>query len=637
VSKCGTNYFPKEFIMRLFHRGPRPRLAVALAALTFIGAGTIAVPIVSNTAAFAAVKIPFTITTSLTTIELAPGGEETIDLRASRTKGFTSPIFLGVRSLPKGIRITTAENPLKGSSTTVKIAVDAGVAAKTYSATLTGSSKGKSSQKTIKIVVSSSTPLGTGATPTVAPTAVPTSVAPTTLAPSTIPATLAPTLPPTTLAPATTIAATTTTAAPNDYTLAADPNVNLPASGTAVATIRILRTGGFKDVLDFKVEGLPDKVSGTFGNVTSTSESVALTLRASGATQGLTAVTVIARGRTVKFNLTVVPSSAVIATPASVNLPAAGGATVGLRWGRELTAGAGVTWAVANLPNGVTANFSPNGVAANETTLSLTAPASAVVGSAVLLTITASSGVPPAVPISDIVSLPVTIVAVGSGPVASTIPGATTIPASTIPTTNTGVVAPVATSVAPGTSGVVLFTPGSGIDVTKPGIVFSQVGLPAGVSPSATISGSSLSLTLATTAATPPGVYPVTFTLTQGTLSSSGLLTLTISGVTTTTVAGSGGFQVALGSAVLSIARGASSSVGVNAVFSATPEPVTYSVSGLPAGASISFSTVNPTAGATSLTISVPATAAAGTYPVAVTGTIAGRGIQTATLSLTVS
>ena len=268
--------------MRLFHRGPRPRLTAAVAALTLLGAGIVAAPILSSQAASAAVvKIPFTLTTSNTSIQLAPGGEETIDLRAVRTKGFTSPIFLGVRSLPKGIHITTAENPLKGSATTVKISADVGVAAKSYTATLTGSSKGKSSQKTIKIVVSNSTPLGTGS-PTV-PTVV------TTLAPATtIPATLAPTtLPPTTLPPTTTTvpaSTTTSTAAANDYTLTADPNVNLPASGTAVATIKIVRTGGFNQILDFKVDGLPEKVSGTFANLTATSDAAILTLRASGAT-----------------------------------------------------------------------------------------------------------------------------------------------------------------------------------------------------------------------------------------------------------------------------------------------------------------------------------------------------------------
>ena len=226
--------------MRLSFGGRRPRLAAVLLSVGVVGATASAVPLVAPQAA---TKVPFTLSLSQSTVAVAPGTTATLTLTAVRSRGFTSPIYLGSRSVPRGVRVSTASNPLTRTTTTVKITVDASVAPKTLFATLTGSSKGKTATRTIKIVVSNGDPVG----PTV----------PSTTATTTPTAVTLPPLPPATSIPAT-LATSTTVPTLNDYTLTAEPAaVALPAFGTATATIKITRTGTFNDILDFAVDGLP--------------------------------------------------------------------------------------------------------------------------------------------------------------------------------------------------------------------------------------------------------------------------------------------------------------------------------------------------------------------------------------------
>jgi hypothetical protein len=598
--------------MRLFSTGvlsnqrrahKRPRLVAMLLAAGVLGGTGAAVPLVQSSAVS---KVPFTLTTNAGTVTIAPGTTGVLTLTAVRARGFTSPIYLGSRSVPRGVKISTAANPLKGTTTTVKITVDASVSPKTLSATLTGSSKGKTSSRSIKIVVGSKdAPLPVDPTTPTTPTTAPLATvppAPTTVAPTTV----APTTPPTTAAPF------------NDFSLAAEPAaVTLPSFGTATSTINITRTGTFADFLDFSVENLPLNVSYKFSAATPTSPSVTLTLIGSGAPTGTTEITVKSRARTTKIALTVGAATAVSANPASISVTPGSTANVGLRWGRVLP-GSVVAWTASNLPSGVTATFVPDKTTSPDTTLTLTAASNAVVGLA-NITVVATSGTN-----SDSILVPVTVGSAGTA-------------------TGTGTVSPTTAAVNPNGSTSVLFTP-AGINVNSQ-LVLSQTGLPANVTVQAAVSGTALNVTLQTNTATVLGTYNITFTATQvtgtTTVTSSATFVLNVLAVgattSTTTPAAGQGFTVSVSPTALTIARGSSGSYALGSVFTGAIAPISYTVAGNPTGTSVSFSGTNPNAGSMNLLIGALATTPVGTYTLAVKGEIAGRGAQTINVTLTIS
>jgi hypothetical protein len=588
-------------------RRSRPRLLAAMLTVGVITGTGAAIPSVTSSAIS---KVPFTLTTSSGTVTVAPGTTSVITLSAVRARGFTAPIYLGSRSVPRGVRISTAANPLRGNTTTVKVTVDASVTPKTLSATLTGSSKGRTASRTIRIVVARSGGNALPVDPT--PTTPPATLAPVTTLP-------AATLPPaTTAAPTTLPAATTTTAPFNDYTLTAEPAaLNLPAFGTATATIKIARTGTFNDILDFVVDGLPANVSYSFTPVTATSQTTTLTLSSSGAPSGLTEITVRSRARTAKIALTVGGGSALSVTPASANVAVGGTSNVALRWGRTLLTGSVVTWAATNLPSGVTATFIPNATTSVDTTVTFTAAAGSVAGLS-NITVTATAGT-----VTDSVIVPLTV---GTGTGTGT------------PGTGTGTVNPTAAAVNPGASTTVLFTP-AGINVNQP-LVLSQTGLPENVRVTAAVSGTGLNLTLATNTATVLGNYNITFTATQNGVVSSATfaLAMVVVGATTSTTTPSAGqgFTYTATPVALSVARGATGSVGITPVYTGAIAPVAFTLTGAPTGTSLSFSGPNPSQGSTTLNIAVGATTPVGVYTMVLNGAITGRGSQNVTITLTV-
>ncbi|MBF9068784.1 glycoside hydrolase [Streptacidiphilus sp. NEAU-YB345] len=97
-------------------------------------------------------------------------------------------------------------------------------------------------------------------------------------------------------------------------------------------------------------------------------------------------------------------------------------------------------------------------------------------------------------------------------------------------------------------------------------------------------------------------------------------------------------FSLSTSPASGSVAAGSAATVTVGtAVASGSAESVSLAASGLPSGATASFSPASVTSGGSStLTVSTSATTPAGTYPITVTGT-AASGSHTATYSLTVT
>jgi hypothetical protein len=174
-----------------------------------------------------------------------------------------------------------------------------------------------------------------------------------------------------------------------------------------------------------------------------------------------------------------------------------------------------------------------------------------------------------------------------------------------------------------GTSYSVTVTPSNGFTGQ---VSLSVSGLPTGASGSFSPNptGTSSTLTVTTMAATAAGSYPLTITGTSGILTHTATATLVVSGAPDFSLAASPSSQ--------SVTAGGGTSYSVTVTPSnGFPGQASLSVSGLPAGASGSFSP-NPTGTSSTLTVTTTATTAAGSYPLTITGT---SGILTHTTSLT--
>lgn len=529
----------------------------------------------------AAPKVLFSLRVSPTTVDIAPGTNSSVVITSTRTKGFSNPIYLGVNGLPAGVTVTTTANPLRTASkvSTLIISARSTMAPKNFTLTVSGSSKGQTSRATIKVRV--------GAT-TVLPTSPPT--------PTTLPSVVT-----TTTSPTTTIAATTTSTTPfKDYTLAVDPaTVSVPAGGTTTATLKITRTGGFNEELLGSLENLPSGATGSIDPIPGTAATSTIRLTAGPSTSlGTTTVTVRVRGRTATFVLNVT-SVGVTLTPASLTLPRGASGTTTAALSRAVSA-SNVTWTTDPLPAGVTAAFGTNGT---------TAVAS-------LLTVTVNSAATPGT------------YAIGIRAASDSVSVAATLTLVITETTNSSTISPNPLALAPGASGTVAVT------TTATGVpALSVVGLPAGASASYSVSGSVLTITISTTAATVPGSYAVTFTTVQGGIEFKSNLTLVIGTATVNTTS----FTMTVPSAV-SAAKGTTLIVTVPVTWSAsvTPVPITFTVTGGPTGMVTTY-TVNPNTVGTTVNLAIPAGAAAGTYAVAIVGTVAALGSYTSPVSLTVT
>ena len=189
---------------------------------------------------------------------------------------------------------------------------------------------------------------------------------------------------------------------------------------------------------------------------------------------------------------------------------------------------------------------------------------------------------------------------------------------------------PASRSIAPGasTSYTVTVTPSGGFAGT---VTFSVSGLPAGASanfsPASVVGSGSSTMTVTTSAGTPTGSFSLTITGTSGSLSHAATVTLVVA---------SGDFSLSATPSSQSIPRRASTTYTVTVTpsggFNGT---VTFSVSGLPGGASASFSppSVN-TSGNTTMT--VIAGNPRGTFPLTITGTSGGLQ-HTASVTLVVT
>jgi hypothetical protein len=170
------------------------------------------------------------------------------------------------------------------------------------------------------------------------------------------------------------------------------------------------------------------------------------------------------------------------------------------------------------------------------------------------------------------------------------------------------------------------------VTVTRAGttgsVTLSVTGLPTGATatyqnPAA---GNSGQITIATTASTTAGTYPLTVKATDGTYSATASLSLVI---TTNSIA------IQLSSATLTLVQGASGNDTVTVTRTGTTGSVTLSVSGLPTGATATYT--DPAAGNSGqITIAAADNTAIGTYPLTVEATD-GTYSASASLSLVIT
>lgn len=585
-----------------FPRSVRPRVVATAAGVALLVTGVIGATSAdaSKTVVAIAVKrvavVPFRLSSGASLVPVAPGTSTTLTITSTRDRGFTNSIYLGLSGVPRGVTVTLSRNPLTSGSpsTTATITPSATFTPRTFTVSVSGSSKGKTARASFRVAVSALTP-----TPTLPPTI------PATLPPATVPASTTST----TRAPTT----TSTTLALSDYTLAVEPTaVAISSGGSATATLRILRTGGFNQALDTTIEGLPTGMTGSVDAISATTNTTTVRLNASSSVvSGTYDVTFRARGRSAVLKVGVT-GTAMSASPASMTVASGGSATSTLTLGRAVSASV-ITWSVDVLPVGVTATFTPNTTTAIATVMTVAASASAGAGT-YIVTLRASAD-------GGSVTSPFTLV-VSAAAFAS-------------PT-----VAPSTLTLLPGGNGSVSVTPPTTLPVGTPNL--SVTGFPAGTAAVISISGTSFVYTFSLPAGAAVGTYPVTFQITQGGATSTGNFSLVVSTTaattTTTVVTSTSSFQVFATPATVSVARGATGviTIPVGWVAGVLQQPITFSTTGGPAGSTTSY-TANPSSIGTTLNFAVPAGAATGSYIVTVSGNVAGLGTAVATFTLNVT
>ena len=164
----------------------------------------------------------------------------------------------------------------------------------------------------------------------------------------------------------------------------------------------------------------------------------------------------------------------------------------------------------------------------------------------------------------------------------------------------------------------------------------SASGLPSGAtatfSPTSVGAGGSSTLTLATGSSTPAGTYTVTVTGTGTSATHTTSVSLTV------TAPVINDFSIGANPATVSVTAGGSGTSSIStAVTSGSAQTVNLSASGLPSGATATFSPTSVGAGGSStLTLATGSSTPAGTYTVTVTGT-GTSATHTTSVSLTVT
>ncbi len=393
----------------------------------------------------------------------------------------------------------------------------------------------------------------------------------------------------------------TNSTAPADFSLAISPATQSVAAGSSASyNITVTPLNGFTGTVSFKASGLPSGATGTFSPASVTgSGSVTLTVATTtAATLGTSTVSVtgtsgsLSHASSGTLGIQGVPNYSLSVSPSSQTVTAGGSASYTVTVTSVNGFNAAVNLGVSGLPAGVTGSLSSSSITGSQTST---------------LTIKTTTG---AAPGNSTVSLTGTSGSLSQNTsVTLSIQGAPSYSLSVSPSSQT---------VAAGSSAsyTVTVAPVNGFNAA---VNLGVSGLPAGAtgsfsSSSITASGTS-TLTIKTTAGATLGNSTVSITGTSGSLSQSTSAALSIQAAPSYSLSVSPSSQTVAAGGSASYTVTVAPANGFNAV-------VNLGVSGLPAGATGSFSSSSIAASGTStLTIKTTAGATLGNSTVSITGT----------------
>lgn len=387
------------------------------------------------------------------------------------------------------------------------------------------------------------------------------------------------------------------------------------ASGSVTATIA--RTGSFSGTVNLSAEGVPNGLTASFNPAAITSGTTATTLQvtvAESVVPGSYSFTIrgqaaeVSEQKTATVTLTVTAKPAITLTLSAAGASAAqgGSLTYTATVARTNYPGA-VTVAVTGAPNGVTTSVSNAGdvytvvvtvggnVPAGVHTLTTTASGTGVTAASAQFTLTVTA-VSPSI---QLTATPAALTASAGGAVVQT-----TLAITRLHFTGTVVVA-VQSGLPPGTT--------------------------AAISPQGPTLATSVTVSFTVGAGTAPGNYTVVLQG-AGFQATAGLVQVAL---TVTPPAPT--LALSATPAALSIQQGASLNSTINIARSNFTGAVTLVASGLPGGVTAQFNTSPTTAITATLTLTVGAGVATGSYQVTITGSATGVTDATTTIALSVT
>lgn len=467
------------------------------------------------------------------------------------------------------------------------------------------------------------------------------------------------------------------------------PNVN--QGGTGKSVITVVPKYGFTGSVALAVSGLPSGVTAAFTGSPTTSEASLNVSVSASATPGTTLITITGTSGSVTASttasLTINAPGLELSSTGSLNLGQGMSATIDVNTVRADGLTGNVSLSISGLPSGVTASFSPT--ASGASVLTLTA-GSAVVPGTYSLTVTGTLGTYTSTTTIALgvyvptftVNVSASTVSLGQGmswsgllyitdeygftgnvsvsvsglpsgvtasfsqnPVASqsqfTLTVANTTALGQYPLTIVGtsggqtsttsitlVIAAPSFTISLDRNNVFLgqgTTSNSLIEINSTtgfngSVSFSISGLPSGVTAAFTPSAIGYTLTLTLSSSVPPGQYALTITGTSGTLTATTTLYIGVYVPTFTLSVPGIAFTVGQGSS-------ATGTVTVNPQNGFT-SAVNLAVSGLPSGATASFSP-NPTTGSSTMIVTASPTTPVGLYTLTYTGTSGNQTVTT--------
>lgn len=420
----------------------------------------------------------------------------------------------------------------------------------------------------------------------------------------------------------------TVTALPT-YALTANPAaVTIGQGGSGTTSIQLARTN-FTGAVALSLQNPPAGITGSFNPTPATADQSTLTINVAGTVAtGNVTLTVLGTAtgqpdKTTTITLTVAPPPDYTLTTTPTTVPINAGATgqVTVNINRTNFTGA-VTLALDAPPAGITATFNPAAPTTNSSVATISVATTVVPGDYNITIKGTAAGVPTAVEGAAIdeaaaagdrtVTVQVTVSAaptftIAAGPTAvNATPGGSA--SSTITIVRTNLTSDIAlTLVSPPTGITGVFTP-------------------------ATLTGTTLTSSLAINVAgtVAPGQYTLTVQGAGGTITQTATVTVT--------VATGPSVSLSMTPATLTIDQGGASQSTLNATRSNFTGNITPSVSGNPAGMTVTFNPNPITGNSSAVTVNVGGAVAAGNYTLTITGNTGGTaGTPTTTLGVTVT